>query len=195
MVGTIDQNGSILYDFGTTITSPSSNLQLFYNIIYPKLKFESKVPFMQSGFIENYIHNAGIRYYFTDSFDVTGELLYAQPQTKLTLINIPSGDPYGWSVMGRYRFDNVHTLYAGYDVWYLNSKDKDGTMTQALTGKRADSMYSKTWTVGYKINWGEKKDKFIKIQYIKGEGLGSAPASWTKADWTKTGLEFVKEFN
>ena len=122
-----------------------------------------------SGNMKTRIEYLSARKYF-DKFDITGEVVKVTRSGELwnkILDGMNYGDPYAFNLVLRYRQDNW-TFIAGYNVWFTDINDRDGSKHEQNTGISRHRYYQQDLNFGIRYKFNE--NWLAKFEYHKMRG-------------------------
>lgn len=160
--------------FHATYKLPEYGLILKYDRLLLDFDYQANASspvslIVPSGNMKTRIEYLSARKYF-EKFDVTGEMVKVTRSGELwnnVLDGMGYGDPYAFNLVLRYRKDNW-TFITGYNVWFTDINDRDGSKHEQNTGISRHRYYQKdlNFAVKYKFN-----DNWVgKVEYHKMQG-------------------------
>jgi hypothetical protein len=156
--GRFNVNESAIQSFGAKLTFPHYGAIVRYDRVTMDYMYVGNPTsvyshFIPSGGMKTTFNYLSLQKYF-DHFDITLEGIMAERSGLVwdtVLKDTGYGDPYGMSFLWRYHVNNALSIHTNYNVWYTDSKNRDGTKHASKPGNApAERYFQRDLNVGFK---------------------------------------------
>ncbi len=198
-LGKFNQDKSTLLTADFQFISPSMDLQWYINLSQLRNNFQSNFnPYVKSGDAKTELIVFGSRYYFSDKFDLTYELInihsYGGPWNSIYKSTHDPERQIGTSLSARYKYNDKLSFNGFVDLWCYELKDCEASKLNKQTITRL--MYSRA--IGADVVYSFDHDVKAKLQFTYGEGEAwvyfNDPKIHSGKDWNSVLFQLSKKF-
>lgn len=189
-VGTFSTSGSTITGVNLSVASPSRDLELRYDYTKLALDYRAAFPFLKSGIADTRMHTFGVRYYTSDTTDVTIERIkvhnYGEVWDSFHQVWPVKGSPGGYALTLRWRPTTKYQLSLTADRWCTDESDCKGERGKAF-GIPSHAMYSRTYIAALRYRYDDHWAATLQVMRV--EGSNTELAETLKRDaLTRVGL-------
>jgi phosphate-selective porin len=147
-------------------------LEVRYDFTRLNLDFVPSLPFLSPGKTDTQMHTIGVRYYLTDSVDVTAERIAVRNQGQEVWNSFHrvwpvNGNPGGYALTVRYRPTDRSQIAITADKWCTDESDCRGSRGVAA-GIPSNAYYSNTYTASYRYRIDQNWAIMAQVMRIEG---------------------------